>query len=150
MTITLTVTIDRTSLSKSPLVLSAGHDTTIGLSAYQPPSKVARITYMPDNSSIHGSEAIASSWQQAILGFNALIDQAASEADIASAVSDLTAAVEQFSYTITTQVGNAPAEKWSADMGSITLADSGGRVFEDLAHLNPVYSVTIPVYPIPS
>lgn len=150
MTISLTVTIDRSSLGKADLVISAGQDTTIGLARYSPPDTVARVTYMPDNPNIDGSEAIGASWQQAMLGFNALFDQATSEADIASGVAELCEAVGQFSYLVTTQVGNAPAEKWSADRGSVTLANSDGRAFEDLLHLDPVYSVTIPVYPIPS
>jgi hypothetical protein len=149
VTIIVTVSIDRTSLGKAPLVLSAGQDTTLGLTAYQPPGKVARVTYANDHPDMDGSVALSASWQQALLGFNVVTDQAADEAAIASQVAELVEALAQFSYLVTTTVGNAPAEVWSAQRGSIALAVSDGRSFTDLANHNPVYAITIPVYPIP-
>lgn len=63
MTVSLTITIDRTSLSLSPLVLSGSDDATVlGITAYQPPSLQARNTYMPDSVDVHGSESIGSAW----------------------------------------------------------------------------------------
>lgn len=148
--IPVTVTIDRTSLSKAALVISGANDgTTLGLTACQPPSKVARITYAPDHPDMDGSVALSATWQQALLGFNVVTDQAPDEATVAAQIAELTEALSQFGYLVTTQVGNAPAEVWSAQRGSIALASSDGRAFSDLRDHNPVYSVTIPVYPIP-
>ena len=56
--------------------------------------------------------------------------------------------MDQFSYTVTTQEGNAAPEVWAADAGSMQLA-ANGRTTEDLMAHNPQWNVTIPVYPIP-
>lgn len=147
---TTLITIDRTSLTLDPLVLSADADgTPLGVTGFAPPGKVARITYAPDHPDMDGSVALSATWQQALLGFNVVTDQAPDEATVAAQIAELTAALSQFSYLVTTQVGNAPAEVWSAQRGSIALASSDGRAFMDLRDHNPVYSVTIPVYPIP-
>jgi hypothetical protein len=148
--VSVVVTIDRASLGKTPLTYTANPgDGVLGITAFVPASRVARITYMPDNPDIDGSEALAASWQQALLSFGVVTDGATDETAIATAWAELTEAIGQFSYLVTTQVGNAPAEAWSADRGSIALADSSGRTFTDLANLNPVYAITIPVHPIP-
>jgi hypothetical protein len=146
---TLTVTIDRTSLSLSPLVLSGSDDANdLGITAFQRPGRLARIKYMPDSDDVHGSEAVSMAWQQAVLGFTWVSDRAEDEADVQAARQELEAALGQFSYTVTTQEGDAAAETWQADPGSMQLA-AGGRTTSDLEWHNPQWSVTIPVYPIP-
>jgi hypothetical protein len=142
----LTVSIDRTSLSLSPLVFSATADANpLGLAAYTPPARQARVIYAPDSINIHGSEALGMSWQQALLNFD-WFRESTTEAQLQAAYAEVVAAVEQFSYLVTTQVSDAPAEVWRADPGSVTPSQ---RDYADLANLSPVYSVSIPVYPIP-
>lgn len=150
MTVALTITIDRTGLSLSPLVLSGvDDDHDYGITAYQPPALQARVGYMPDSGDIDGSEAISSSWQQSLLGFSFVPDHADDETDVQASYAEVAAAVGQFSFTVTTQVSGAPAQVWSADRGSIALA-AGSRSYLDLTAVPPVYSITIPVYPVPA
>lgn len=143
---TLTITI---SQSGDDLVLSGSVDSNeLGVTRYSPPALQQRLVYMPDSASVHGSEATSAAWQQALLSFDWVPDRAADEGDVAASYADVVAAIGQFEFTVTTQVSDAAAEVWSANAGSIVLA-GGSRDYADLAHKNPVYTVTIPVYPLP-
>jgi hypothetical protein len=143
---TLTITVDRTSLSLSALVFSASLDANaLGIVGYQPPALQQRIAYAPDSVNIHGSEAIAASYQQAVLGWDWIRD-GATEAQVQTSFDEVADALAQFSFTITTQVSGATAQVWSADPGSMTPA---ARSYVDL--VNPgiqVFSASVPVYPI--
>lgn len=144
---TLTISIDRAGLSLAPLVFSGALDgTTLGIVGYQPPALQSRITYAPDSMDVHGSEAIAAAWQQAVLGFDWVRDDDATETQVQASYGEVAAAVGQFSYLVTTQVSGAPAQVWRADMGSVS---PSARTYMDLVNHNPVFAVTIPVYPIP-
>lgn len=148
----VTITISRTSLPGSlpPLVQSGiVDDNEIGITSYQPPGRQARNTYGPDSADVDGSELLSTAWQQANLGYSYIADQAEDETDAQATYADVVAAIGQLSYMVTTQVGGAPAEVWAADRGSIQLANSSGRTFEDLENATPEYAVTIPVKPIP-
>lgn len=143
---TLTVTISRTSLSLSPLVLSAQIDgTTLGIVNYQPPATQWRIGYAPDSVDVHGSEPVSAAYQQAVLGFDWVRDNGATETQVQSSRKEVEAALAQFSYTVTTQVSGAPAEVWSANPGSQVPT---ARTYSNLTYRNPVYAVSIPVYPV--
>jgi hypothetical protein len=144
---TLMISIDRTSLSLDPLVFSGSPDgTVLGVVSYQPPGLQRRITYAPDSADVDGSEAVASAWQQALLSFDWVRDGGATETQVQASYLEVAAALAQFSYPVTTQVSGAPAQVWAADSGSLAPA---ARTYVDLVNHNPVYSVTIPVRPIP-
>jgi hypothetical protein len=144
---TLTITIDRTSLGLTPLVLSGASDgVALGIVSYQEPADIPRYLWAPDSVNVEGSELISASSEQANLGFDWVSDAAANEAAVASAKAEVLAAVRQFSFQVTTQVSDAPAEVWAANRGAQTPSP---RTYEDLANHNPVFAVTIPVYPIP-
>lgn len=144
---TLTITISRASLSLPDLVFSGKVDgTVLGIVNYQPPAYLWRIAYMPDSADTHGSEAVSAAYQQAILGWDWMRDSSTTEAQVQAAREEVRAALAQFSYTVTTKVSDAPAEVWAADPGSLT---PPARSYVDLAHLWPVFAITIPVYPIP-
>lgn len=148
MTASVTVTISRTSLSLPDLVMTATPgDSGLGVSAFQAPGRVARITYMPDSVDIHGSEPIASSWQEGLISFNVVTDDVASETEAQTALAALVAALGQFSYAVTTQVSGAPAQAWAARMGSFS---QPSRSLTDLETSLYECAVTIPVYPIAS
>lgn len=145
---TLTITISRTSLSLSPLVLSGTYDSNaLGVTNYQPPAEVPRYGWAPDSADVNGSELISVALEQANLSFDVVTDQATTATVSQSLRDQVRAAVGQFSFTVTTQVDGAPAEVWSASRGQFSPAP---RTYEDMANHNPTYSVTIPVYPIAS
>lgn len=146
---TLTISIDRSSLpgSLAPLVFSAALDATpLGIVGYQPPADVPRYAYAPSSADVDGAELVAVAWEHTNLGFDWVADEAASEADVQTAYLEVRAALEQFSFPVTTQVDGAPAQVWTADRGGM---NPSPRTYEDLLNHNPVYSVTIPVQPIP-
>lgn len=150
MTVSLTITIDRTSLSLSPLVLSGVDDANVlGITRYVPPALQQRRTYMPDSAGVKGSELVEKAYQQAILAFD-FVTATTSESTAQSKYAEVAAAVDQFSFTVTTQVSGAPAQVWSADAGDIQLAAADGRTYLDLVGANPEYAVSLPVYPIAS
>lgn len=144
---TLTITVSRTALSLPDLVFSGRLGTTLGVVNYQPAALLWRRDYMPDSADAHGSELVAASYQQAILGWDWVREDGSTETQVQASRKEVEAALAQFSYTITTQVSDAPAEVWSADPGDQT---PSARTYEDLANSNPVYAVSVPVYPIAS
>jgi len=148
---TTLITISRTALSLSDLVLSGtlADANGFGIVRYFPPGRQSRVLYAPDSADVHGSEAVAWSLQQAMLGFDWMPVGAASETAVQTARNAMEAAISQFSFQVTTQVSGAPAEAWKADPGSMTLGGSDGRTYVDMKYRVPVYAVTIPVYPIP-
>lgn len=144
---TLTITISRTELGLDPLVFSGADDgEVLGVVAYTEPALQRRVAYAPDSVDVDGSEAVAASWQQSMLNFDWVRDGDATEAQVQASRNEVRDAVGQFAYTVTTQVNGAPVEVWAADGGSQTPSP---RDYLNLAYRNPVYAVSIPVYPIP-
>ncbi len=144
---TLLISIDRTSLALAPLVLSGSNDANpIGITDYSEPAMQPRITYAPDSAYEHGSMPLATVWQQTILGFEVSTTEAASEAESRVLIAELLQAISQFSFTVAVTVDGAPAETWTCHAGAMQPA--GSRTFADLLRHNPVWSVTIPAYPI--
>lgn len=148
---TLTITIGRAALELPPLVLhgtaAAGGD--LGIVRYLPPSRIPRTTYAPDSGDVDGSEPVATAWQQTNLGFDWVPDTATTETAVQASYAEVVAALAQFSFPVTTEVSDAPAEVWTANRGSIAPGSTDGRTHIDLARLRPIYAVTIPVQPIP-
>lgn len=146
----ITITVSRLLVpgTPDPLVFSADlGGTELGIVGYQPPAMQGRVAYAPDSPHVHGSAAIGGAWDQAVLGWDWIADLAASETDVQAAYDEVAAAIGQFTYTVTTQVGGAPARLWKADMGAVV---PSSRSYEDL--LGPetlVFANTVPVYPLP-
>lgn len=146
---TLLITLSRLLVpgTPDPLVFSADLDgTLLGIVGYQAPARQGEVTYTTDSPRVTGSVAIASKWQQTVLGWDWVSDQAASESDVQAAFEEVAEALGQFTYTVTTQVAGAPAQAWKAYMGALVPSP---RSYEDLANSNPVFAVTVPIYPIP-
>lgn len=141
---TLTIAIDRTSLALSPLVFSAADDgTTWGiLPGFVLPGRVARTRYAPSNFQ-HGDVATGSTWQHARLSWDAIPDVATAAA-LQTAEDELYAAVGQFSYDVTV-TKNGVVSVWACDTGS---AEPAPLDLMELDHNEPVYSITIPCYPV--
>lgn len=147
----ITVSISRASLpgSPAPLVLSGTEDGTLwGIVGFRTPGRVRRYAWLPDSPDVDGSVLVSSSLQQGLLSV-AVAPDVTSESALQTALGDLYAALGQWSYTVTTTAGGAPAQAWSANPGSIELAEDT-RDIDDLADSDPVYAITIPVYPIPA
>lgn len=141
----LTISIDRTSLSLAPLVLSGSDDSTpLGVTGYQEPAIEPRISYVPDSAWVDGSVAVAVSYAQTFLGFDVVTDQAVSESESRLLLAELRRALGQFRYGVTVTVGDAPPETWACDPGTVGPID---RSFVDLRDHNPVWPVTIPCRP---
>lgn len=148
---TLSITIDRTSLSLADLVLG-GQDGTGGLLAitdYTEPATQARINYAPESDFVHGSLALGYTWQQTLLSFEVAPFGPTGEQETRTAVAALVAAVSQFpAYEVTVTVGNAAPETWQCDPGSVV--PGGARTYVDLRDSDPFWRVSIPCYPIRS
>lgn len=143
---TLLISIDRTGLSRAPLVLSGSNDANpLGISNYTEPAVLPRITYMPDSAYEDGSTPLAVSWQETILGFDVVTAGAATEAASRTLVAELRQAISQFSFDVIVTVDGAPAETWACHTGALQAA---GRTYVNLRYHNPVWSVTIPAHPI--
>lgn len=147
--LTLTVTIDRTNLGWTPLVLYSDRAHLWGITKFRRPEKVARRTYMPDAAGVHGSELISASFDQSNLIATVVPFGAADEAAQQAARSELEDAITQLRFTVTTKLGGAPTETWRADFGDLTLSASDGRDPDDVRKSRPAYILVIPCHPIP-
>lgn len=142
---TLIITIDRTSLSLTPLVLSGSDDgTTWGiLPGFQMPGQIPRTIYA-DSPFLHGSVAVSSTWQQAFLAFDAC-PEVADATGLTAATAELRAALGQLAYTATVALNGAEST-WECDPGSLTPAPVDRP---EIVANRPVYAVSIPCYPLP-
>lgn len=145
----LTISIDRTSLSLSPLILTGHDDPTrvMSVADYMEPALQARINYAPTGDG-HGDMPLGWSWQESLLNFSVFLENAASESAARAAVATVVAAVSRLSYTATVTVNGASPETWTCRPGSVVPA--GDRTTSDLRTHANVWAVSIPVYPVRS
>lgn len=143
---TLTFSIDRTSLSLSPLVLSAlPGASALGIVAYRKPALIRRNTYAPDSPYSPGATLLSSVVEQTNHALSVLPQDVATQAEVDDAIAELYAAISQFPYEVTV-TENGEATTTVCDPGSMT-PDDTTRI--SLAHLVPVWSVVVPCFPIP-
>ena len=149
MTALATVSIDRTSLSLSALVIdSEGFGTYyIDKAGLGRPGRTPRETLAAASPFVHGNLRTAVVWDEATLPLTVRV-QSDSSADLATAVGALEAALSQFVYTVTVTVDGV-ARAWTAYPATWNTTDALVDVervrnhFEDLA-------ISIPVYPLSS
>lgn len=142
------VSIDRTSLTLPALVLSGGFSAASwGITEFTPPGLIMRTTRAPSPFIDGDGPVIAASAQEAMLGISAF-PLVSTEADRQAAVLALRDALRRYAYTVTTTEGSAAPQTWKASPGSVVPV--GSRTFADLMTSQPVYSITIPVHPIPT
>lgn len=148
MTTTASVSIDRTSLGLSPLVISGDGSGTYSLTAagLGRPLVTARYTYADASADVEGQVLLQAVRDTSALPLEVLV-QANTYAALQDALDALADAVWQFTYTTTTTVAGV-SRSWrcqpcapQVDEGVITHA----RADQHLA----VAALTIPVNPTP-
>lgn len=142
----LTISIDQTDLSLDPLVLSGVTDAnTWGiLPGFTMPGLVAR-NVEAESPFLHGSVVVRSTWQKAFFNLD-VFPRVTTGAELATAYGELVAASGQFSYDATVTL-NGVASVWRCDCASISPSPLD---YPELVTNAPVYSLSIPVYPIAS
>lgn len=148
---TFTISIDRTSLADTPLILSgtAGTTEALGVSGYQEPGMLPRVRNAPESDFVHGDLALGWTWQQTFLNFTVFATAAATEQAQRDSIAELVLALTQFpAYEVTVTVDDADAETWQCNPGSVTPLN--GRSVYDVRLHNPEWAVTIPCYPVRS
>jgi hypothetical protein len=141
---TLVITID----SDPDIVMdgSEGGTTPLGVTTYADPAIQPRVQYAPTSPYLHGDTPLSWSYQESLLSFSVVAMDPASEAAARALIETLRAAVSRLSFTVTVNVNGAGDEVWRCHAGSVTPA--GGRGYVDMRDHNPVWSVTIPCYPV--
>lgn len=143
---TLLITISRTELALTPLVLSGTNDANlIGVTSFTEPARVPDIEYAP-TSNLYRDVPLSVSYRQGVLGFDVVTHKSATEQASQDLLDDLRDALGQFAYTTTTVINSASAKVWTCNTGAMSPIE---RTLVNLKHFNPVASVTIPCYPIP-
>lgn len=149
MSVSATVSIDRTSLGLAPLTISGDGSGTYSLTqgGLGSPVQSARLLYMPDHPDVHGSELLGAVRETTALPLTILV-QAATSAALSAAVDALNDALWQFTYATTVTVDGV-ARTWTCH--PCLAAPASGLVEHGMAdQFFDVLSVTIPVYPIAS
>lgn len=144
---TATVSIDRSALSLSPLVI-ADDGATYRLTerGLGRPGVTWRMGAMPDSADVHGTEYISAAKEQSSLPLEVAVTASTTSA-LSAAVVALEAAVSQFSYDVTVTVDGV-GRTWSCGPASYASANGAFDAGMVAAHFD-VLSITIPVYPIP-
>jgi hypothetical protein len=144
---TVTVSIDRSSLSLTALVASDdGATYQIKQDGLTRPAITWRLTAAPDSADVHGTEYVAAAKEQTSLPLDIIV-KAASSAALNTACVALEDALSQFTYTATvvvdgvTKVWSCAPAAYSPTSGLIEFGMVNGHF--------DVFTVTIPVYPIP-
>jgi hypothetical protein len=139
--------IDRTSLTREPLVIASDRSTDLVLTSYIEPALVPTIGYAPSSSYQHGETAL--NWRYAQTGLAFIVGPPDAETETAArvALADLVEALARFSYEVTETIGGA-VRVWKCLPGSITPA--GPRTYRNLRDHRPQWQVNIPAYPIPT
>lgn len=143
---TLTITIDRASLGKSPLVFSATDGVgQLGCGSFQKPGMVARVTYAPSPAYQHGEIPLAWSLQQGLLNWTAFPD-VGTETEAQALYAEIWEAATQWpSYLVTTVEDDAPAETWTCYPGSV---EPEARTRANLLDHDTVWAIALPCYPV--
>lgn len=143
----LTITIDRASLSLADLVMtaSAGY-TGLGIVNYTEPAMQSRILYAPSSAYIPGDVALAATWQQTSLNFDVVAPRVSTETQARAAIAELLTAIYRLQFPLTVSVSDADGETWTCDAGSV--APLGSRTYVDLRYHGPVWGVSIPCHPV--
>lgn len=142
---TLTISIDRTVLSLSPLLFVASGDGQLGVTDYREPALQPRLRVAPPSDFIHGEIPLAWSYQQTILEWS-FATFGTTEVESRVLVAEVRAAVTQaLSFPVTVTI-NGVAETWSCNPGQVTA--EGSRTYENLRDSDPSWLVSLPCYPI--
>jgi hypothetical protein len=143
---TLVISIDRTSLSLSPLTFSATPGVgELGIVDYAEPAMQPRTRYATTSDYEHGDEPRGWTWQQTILGFDFVTDASASETESRALVAEVRTAIARLRYSVTVTVDGAPAETWLCNPGTLP---SVARKRPDLVDSNPVWPLSLPCNPV--
>lgn len=143
----LAISIDRTSLSLSPLVFGCSGDVELAITDYREPAEQSRVGYAPSSEFVDGDLALSTSLQQTILPWSFFTD-VATEAAGRLLLAQVRAAVRQFEFNTTVTVNGSPAETWLCNAGSVT--PETGRDYMNLRDADPTWAVALPCYPIRS
>lgn len=149
MTAIGTVTIDRSSLSLSDLVID-----TEGFSTYYVDKagmgrvgRVPRETFATASPFLHGQSRTSVVWDESSLPLTVRV-QASSSAALDTAVSALEDALSQFIYPVTVEVDGV-SKVWTAYPATWNSTD-GLMTFERVTGFHEDLAITIPVYPVAS
>jgi len=148
---TLTISIDRTSLALTPLVMNGHKDpdpSPLGITTYAEPAMQARLAYAPTSAYIHGEAPLGWAWQETMLNFGVATFGQTTENASRLLLAELRDAITQFSYVVTVTVDDATPEAWTCRPGS--LMPSGDRSVIDVTHHIPSWSVSLPAHPVRS
>jgi hypothetical protein len=146
---TLTISIDRTGMvgAPAPLTFSATPGVgTLGITDYTEPAVAPQNIYASTSDYEHGETIRGARWHNTLLSWEVVTDAASTEQAAREAIAEVLAAVSRLEYEVTVTVDGAPAETWLAQ-GYGTVTVNGARTFANLRDHNPVWSITLPVYP---
>lgn len=139
---TASVSIDRTSLSLSALVIADdGATYQLGMDGLGEPNMTHRTTSMPDSQDVVGSEPVSAVKEATSLPLTVII-KGSSSAALKTAVTALTDALSQFTFTATVTV-DGQSDVWTCSPAS--WARSTAVQPGEVAQFFKVLTVTIPL-----
>lgn len=144
---TLVISIDRTDMTLPALVFRGTPGSgELGITEYTEPAMQPRNRYASPSHYYDGEEILGAAWQNAILGWDFVTDEAADEEESRELIAEVRAAISRLEYEVTITVDGAPDEVWLVQ-GYGTLTPAGARTRANLVDHDPVWAVTLTAYP---
>lgn len=130
-----------------PLVIRNDRTTPLTLVGLREPARQTRIAYAPASAWMPGEMPLAVTWQQSLLGLEVAARGAATESAAQAALAELDNAVLSLGVPVHV-VWHDHTQVWTCHGGSRT--PSTDRDYVNLRDHDPVWSVSLPCYPIPT
>lgn len=144
---TMSISVDRSGLSLSPLVFSGRRDgATLGITAYNEPAMIARNRYATSSDYEDGDDILGTTLQQGVLAWNFITPEVTTEQEHRTLVAAVREAVAQLQFNVTVIVDGADAETWRCDRGN--LSPVAGRSRTDVRVHLAEWVVAAPCYPV--
>jgi hypothetical protein len=141
---TLTISIDRTDMSLTPLVMSA--DTSadaIGIASYTEPALLVEISYGDASGNYDGEYPLRWRRPNTFHRFDVITDLATTEAFSQAAMLALVAATSRLRYLTTVTIGNS-VKVWTCFPASFSAPE---RTLNDVRDHDVLWTVTLPCHP---
>lgn len=139
------ITIDRTGMDPSTgLVLSGVRQAGWCLMpGWQLPAQIAQTRYVTSDV-LHGDTPVSSTWLHTAMSGDVLLE-AEDAGERAAAIAELQEALGRVTFAATVN-WNGDESVWRCDRGSMT---PSAMDYLSVAREQPVYTLTIPCYPLP-
>jgi hypothetical protein len=146
---TLVISIDRSDMVGAPAALTFSATPAAGeygITEYTEPIVAPANIYATPSDYEDGERIRGARWQNTILSWDFVTDEAATEQESRNLIADVRAAISRLRYVVTVTADGATGEGWVVQ-GYGTLSPNGSRTRANLLDHDPIWGLSLPVHP---